>query len=43
MRTHFDNQLQNLQKDIIVMGTLCEEIISTSLKGLNNPDKLQID
>ena len=43
MRTHFDNQLQNLQKDIIVMGTLCEEIISTSLKGLNNPDKIQID
>ena len=43
MRTHFDNQLQNLQKDIIVMGTLCEEIISASLKGLNNPDKIQID
>ena len=43
MREYFDNQLQNLQKDIIVMGTLCEEIILISLKGLDNPNKMKAD
>lgn len=40
MRAHFENQLQNLQKDIIVMGSLCEEIIQECLKGLDYPDNV---
>lgn len=34
MREHFNNQLENLQKDIVIMGNICEEILLYFLKKI---------
>lgn len=39
MRSRFDEQLAMLNKEMIEMGALCEEIISKVLKALTNEDK----
>ena len=40
MRSRFESQLEDLQKDMVFMGALCEEIINCSLEGLNGPESL---
>ncbi|NQP32178.1 phosphate signaling complex protein PhoU [Streptococcus suis] len=40
MRSRFESQLEDLQKDMVFMGALCEEIINRSLEGLNGPESL---
>lgn len=39
MRSQFDKQLALLNKDMIEMGALCEEIISKVLKALENENR----
>lgn len=39
MRSRFDEQLAILNKEMIEMGALCEEIISKVLKALTNDDE----
>lgn len=39
MRSKFDEQLSTLNKEMIEMGALCEEIISKVLKALNDEDE----
>ena len=39
MRSRFDEQLAILNKEMIEMGALCEEIISKVLKALTDEDK----
>lgn len=39
MRSRFDEQLAILNKEMIEMGALCEEIISKVLEALTNEDK----
>lgn len=39
MRSRFDEQLELLNRDMIEMGALCEEIISKVLKALTDNDK----
>ena len=39
MRTHFDEQLAYLNKELIEMGSLCEEVIALSAKALTTADK----
>ena len=41
MRSRFESQLEALQRDMVYMGALCEEIIVRSLEGLNGPESLQ--
>ncbi len=41
MRSRFESQLEDLQKDMVYMGALSEEIIQRSLEGLNGPESLQ--
>lgn len=43
MRSRFESQLEALQKDMVYMGALCEEIINLSSEGLNGPESLQQD
>ena len=38
MRSKFDEQLENLNKELIIMGALCEEAIAVSSKALLNGD-----
>lgn len=38
MRSRFDEQLQSLNKELIEMGALCEEIIAISAKALTDGD-----
>ena len=38
MRTRFDEQLETLHKEMITMGTLCEEAIARSARALENQD-----
>ena len=38
MRSHFDEQLAELNKDLLEMGALCEEVISMSAKALLTRD-----
>lgn len=40
MRSRFESQLEDLQKDMVFMGALCEKIINRSLEGLNGPESL---
>ena len=40
MRLRFESQLEDLQKDMVFMGALCEKIINCSLEGLNGPESL---
>ncbi len=40
MRSRFESQLEDLQKDMVFMGALCEKIINCSLEGLNGPESL---
>lgn len=35
MRSHFDEQLAQLNKELIEMGALCEEIIALASKALS--------
>ena len=39
MRSHFDEQLARLNRELIEMGALCEEIIALSAKMLTECDK----
>ena len=39
MRSRFDEQLTLLNKEMIEMGALCEEIINTVLKALAEKDE----
>ncbi len=39
MRTKFDQQLQALNQELILMGTLCEKAISMSIKALLDGDE----
>lgn len=39
MRSRFDEQLETLNKEMIEMGTLCEEIIAKVLKALAKEDE----
>jgi len=39
MRSHFDEQLALLNKELIEMGALCEEVIALSSKALTAADK----
>lgn len=41
MRSRFENQLDTLQQDIVLMGQLCEEIITLSVAGLDDAQQLQ--
>ena len=38
MRTHFEEQLERLNKELVEMGALCEEGISACTKSLLEPD-----
>lgn len=38
MRSKFDEQLEQLHKELITMGALCEHAIATSAKALNEGD-----
>lgn len=38
MRFHFDEQLQKLNEELIIMGALCEEAISAACKALVDAD-----
>ena len=40
MRSRFESQLEDLQKDMVFIGALCEKIINCSLEGLNGPESL---
>lgn len=40
MRTNFDNQLALLNNELIIMGSLCEEIIALTANALSKSDKL---
>lgn len=42
MRAHFDEQLELLNQELIKMGGLCEEAISTAVKALVSGDKALI-
>lgn len=39
MRNHFDKQLQNLNEELITMGSLCEDAISASVKAMLEDDE----
>lgn len=39
MRRHFDKQLSQLNKELIDMGALCEEVIALASKALSGADK----
>lgn len=39
MRSRFDNQLAELNRELIEMGAMCEESISMALKALMDGDK----
>lgn len=43
MRSRFESQLEELQKDMVYMGGLCEEIIAGSADGLNGPEQLNYE
>lgn len=43
MRSRFESQLEALQKDMVYMGGLCEEIIARSVDGLNGPTGLDYE
>ena len=38
MRSHFDEQLAQLNKELIEMGALCEEVIALASKALSGAD-----
>ncbi|MGT2950304.1 phosphate transport system regulatory protein PhoU [Streptococcus cuniculi] len=40
MRSRFESQLEALQKDMMYMGGLCEEMIARSVDALNGPGQL---
>ena len=39
MRSHFDEQLAQLSRELTEMGALCEEVIALSAKALTDGDK----
>ena len=39
MRNRFDEQLEQLHVELIKLGALCEEAISSSVKALLEPDE----
>ena len=39
MRSHFDEQLAQLSRELTEMGALCEEVIALSAKALADGDK----
>ena len=39
MRSHFDEQLAQLSRELTEMGALCEEVIALSTKALTDGDK----
>lgn len=39
MRSHFDEQLSQLNRELTEMGALCEEAIALSAKALSDGDK----
>ena len=39
MRSHFDEQLAQLSRELTEMGALCEEVIALSAKALIDGDK----
>lgn len=43
MRSYFDKQLSTLNLELVKMGALCEEAISSAAKCLNDGDKSLID
>lgn len=43
MRSRFDEQLALLNKDMIEMGALCEEIISKALRALTDSEKVLLN
>ncbi len=42
IRSKFESQLNELNKDLILMGALCEDVISMSLKALEDADFQEI-
>ena len=42
MRTHFEEQLQRLNRELIEMGALCEEAITACTKSLLEPDAAEL-
>ena len=38
MRSHFDEQLSQLNRELTEMGALCEEAIARSAKALSDGD-----
>lgn len=43
MRSKFENQLQELNKNVIFMGALCEDVISKSVQFLKHDDSELVD
>ena len=43
MRSNFENQLQELNKNVIFMGALCEDVISKSVQFLKHDDSELVD
>lgn len=43
MRSKFENQLQELNKNVIFMGALCEDVISKSVHFLKHDDSELVD
>jgi len=43
MRTHFDEQLEQLHLELIRMGALCEDAISAAAKALLEQDAALAD
>ena len=41
MERHFDEELKDLQKDILTMAAMAQEVIHRSIEALKNRDKLQ--
>ena len=43
IRSTFENQLQELTKNVILMGALCEDVISKSVQFLKKDDSYLVN
>ena len=43
MRNRFDEQLEKMNSELIIMGALCEEAISAAIKAMFNNDRVMLE